>query len=110
MFNPQGNSIQKRLRIVMALVPILTFVIIARLFYWQIIRGPELQTIAGKQHETVTYLEAKRGNILDFEGNILAGTKNLYNLYVYKPQLTISHNDLVESLVQNLDISKVAYH
>jgi cell division protein FtsI (penicillin-binding protein 3) len=87
----------------MALVPILTFVIIARLFYWQIIRGPELQTIAGKQHETVTYLEAKRGNILDFEGNILAGTKNLYNLYVYKPQLTISHNDLVESLVQNLD-------
>lgn len=103
MQNYQGGITQKRLRIIITLVPIISFIILARLFYWQIVRGPELQTKAEKQHETVTYLEAKRGNILDFEGNILAGIKNLYHLYVYKPQLTISSNDLVEKLIENLD-------
>ncbi|HOX96052.1 MAG TPA: penicillin-binding protein 2 [Candidatus Woesebacteria bacterium] len=103
MFTNSGNVIQKRLRIVIVLVPFIGLIILLRLFYWQIIRGPELQTKASKQHETTTYLEAKRGNILDFEGNILAGTKNLYHLYVYKPQLEISDNDLVEKLIENLD-------
>jgi len=99
----QGNSIQKRLKIIILLIPIICFAILARLFYWQIIRGPELQTKANNQHETTTYLEAKRGDILDFEGNILAGTKNLYHLYVYKPQLTIGNNDLIEKLIENFD-------
>lgn len=103
MQNYQGNLIQKRLKIVIFLIPILSLIVIARLFYWQIIRGPELQTKASNQHETTTYLEAKRGNILDFEGNILAGTKNLYHLFVYKPQLTISDNDLIQKLIENFD-------
>lgn len=103
MQNYQGNLIQKRLKIIIFLVPIICLVIIGRLFYWQIIRGPELQTKASNQHETTTYLEAKRGNILDFEGNILAGTKNLYHLFVYKPQLTVSNTELVEKLIENLD-------
>ena len=103
MFTNSGNLIQKRLKIIVFLIPLLGVAILFRLFYWQIIRGPELQTKADRQHETTTYLKAKRGNILDFEGNILAGTKNLYHLFVYKPQLEISNNDLIEALVQNLD-------
>jgi len=103
MQNFQGNLIQKRLRIIIFLIPVMGFIVLARLFYWQVIRGPELQTIANRQHETTTYLEAKRGDILDFQGNILAGTKNLYHLFVYKPQLTISNNDLIEKLIENLD-------
>lgn len=103
MQNYQGNLIKKRLKIIVFLIPIMGFILLSRLFYWQIIRGPELQTIAGRQHETTTFLQAKRGDILDFEGNILAGTKNLYHLYVYKPQLVIGNNDLIESLITNLD-------
>lgn len=103
MYNFQGNILQKRLKIVMFLVPVICMVILFRLFYWQIIRGPELQTKASRQYETTTYLEAKRGNILDFEGNVLAGTKNLYHLFVYKPQLEIGNNDLIEALLENLD-------
>ncbi len=103
MLNSQGNLIQKRLKTIIFLTPLLCLIIIGRLFYWQIIRGPELQTKASNQHETTTYLEAKRGNILDFEGNILAGTKNLYHLFVYKPQLTIGNNDLIEKLIENMD-------
>jgi cell division protein FtsI/penicillin-binding protein 2 len=103
MLTNSGSLTQRRLKIVIYLVPFIGLAILFRLFYWQIIRGPELQTKADNQHEMTTYLQAKRGNILDFEGNILAGTKNLYHLYVYKPQLTISTNDLVEKLVENLD-------
>lgn len=103
MSTKSENLVQKRLKIVIYLIPLIGLVILFRLFYWQIIRGPELQTKANNQHETVTYLDAKRGDILDFEGNVLAGTKNLYHMYVYKPQLTISENDLVETLVENLD-------
>ena len=88
-----------RLRVVSYLIPIITLVLIGRLFYWMVLRGPELQTKASRQHETVTVLKAKRGNILDSEGSVLAGTKNLYHLFVYKPQLTISKNDLVEKLL-----------
>ena len=72
------------------------------MFYWQIIRGPELQTKADRQHQTVTLLKAKRGDILDSAGNVLAGTKNLYHLFVYKPQLEISSNDLIETLLGSL--------
>jgi cell division protein FtsI/penicillin-binding protein 2 len=67
-----------------------------------VLRGPELQTKSDRQHQMVTILKAKRGNILDSEGGVLAGTKNLYHLFVYKPQLTISKNDLVEQLIGSL--------
>lgn len=103
MHNFQGNLIQKRLKIVIFIIPVIGLIILGRLFYWQVIRGPELQAKANKQYETTTYLEAKRGDILDFEGNILAGTKNLYHMYVYKPQLTVSNNDLIQTLIENLD-------
>ncbi len=53
---------------------------------------------ASRQHETVTTLIAKRGNILDSEGNVLAGSKNLYHLFLYKPQLEISDADLISKL------------
>lgn len=97
-----------RLRVVTYLIPIITLILIGRLFYWMVLRGPELQTKASRQHETVTVLKAKRGNILDSEGGVLAGTKNLYHLYVYKPQLTISKNDLVEKLIIALQTDQVA--
>lgn len=108
MFNSQNNLLQKRLKIVIFVIPIIGLIILGRLFYWQIIRGPELQSKANKQYETTTFLEAKRGDILDFEGNILAGTKNLYHMYVYKPQLTISNNDLIQDLIDNLDKDEAA--
>lgn len=99
---------QYRLRIIYKLVPIIFLVILVRLFYWQIYRGPELKAKASKQHEVVTTLKAQRGDILDREGHVLSGTRNLYHLYVYKPQLEISENDLTEKLLSNLQKTKEA--
>ncbi len=96
------NLTQKRLRTIIVLIPILTLGLLTRLFYWQMIRGPELQTKAARQHQTVSLLLAKRGDITDSEGNVLAGTKNLFHLFVYKPQLEISEVELIEKLALNL--------
>lgn len=94
---------QSRLRILIYLVPVIFFVLIIRLFYWQIVRGPEMKSKASRQHETVTTLKAKRGDILDSEKNVLVGSKNMYHLYVYKPQLTISTEELKYKLLTLLD-------
>lgn len=97
-----------RLRVITLLIPIIFVILIGRLFYWMVLRGPELQTKAARQHETVTILKAKRGDILDSDGGVLAGTKNLYHLFVYKPQLTISKNDLIEKILPFLQTDKEA--
>lgn len=99
---------QSRIRIVSLLIPIIFLIVIARLFYWQIIRGPEMQAKASRQHETVTTLKAKRGNILDSEGGVLVGSKNLYHLFVYKPQLKISKDELVNLLLGDLNKTPIA--
>ena len=96
------NLTQERLRIVSLLIPVIFLILITRLFYWQIIRGPEMKAKASRQHETIITLKARRGNILDTEGGILAGSKNLYHLFVYKPQLKISENELVGLLLKHL--------
>lgn len=87
-----------RLKIITLIVPVAFLILVARLFYWQIIRGPELKAKASKQHETVVSLKAKRGDILDSEGNLLAGSKGLYHLFLYKPQLKIPEQELVDRL------------
>lgn len=103
MYKTSGDLTHQRLKIISIVIPVIFLIILGRLFYWQIIRGPELQTKASNQHETTTILKAKRGDILDSDGDILAGTKNLYHLFVYKPQLKISLNDLTETLVGVLE-------
>ncbi len=87
-----------RLRILFILVPSIAFLILARLFYWQIIRGPGLTQKANRQHQDVTILASQRGDILDSRGELLAGTQNLYHLFVYKPQLEKDKVDLASSV------------
>lgn len=94
---------QSRIKILIYLIPVIFLILIFRLFYWQVIRGPEMKAKASRQHETVTTLKAKRGDILDKDGNVLVGSKNLYHLYVYKPQLLIPLDDLKIKLLTILD-------
>ena len=87
-----------RLKLITNLTPLLFLIILTRLFYWQIIRGPQLSIKASRQHSSVSVLQARRGNIYDTNGELLAGTKNLYHLYLYKPQLKDSVDKVVDLL------------
>lgn len=75
------------MRLILRLLPLLAIVVIVRLFHWQIIRGDYLKARAASQHTKETLLSGQRGDILDTNGNILAGTKKLFHLAVYKPAL-----------------------
>ncbi|MBI3954601.1 hypothetical protein HY333_01010, partial [Candidatus Collierbacteria bacterium] len=92
------NLTQYRLRLIILISPLLSLILISRLFYWQIIRGPRLSSKANRQHQVVTNLSAKRGDILDRNGTLLAGTQNLFHLYAYKPLLDQPVSNLPELL------------
>jgi stage V sporulation protein D (sporulation-specific penicillin-binding protein) len=87
-----------RLKLITNLTPLLFVAILVRLFYWQIIKGPQLNIKATRQHSSVSILQARRGNIYDTNGELLAGTKNLYHLYLYKPQMKDSTEKIVNAL------------
>lgn len=84
-----------RLRLLSILVPFVAILIVVRLFYWQIIRGSNLRDQANRQHQDVVVLASERGSIYDQDGDLLAGTQNLYHLFVYKPQLIKDKFELV---------------
>lgn len=57
------------------------FVIIIRLFYWQIIRADFLESQADIQHFTNKKIEARRGNILFSDGSMLASSNPVFTVY-----------------------------
>lgn len=66
----------------------LGFLVIAgRLFYWQIIKGNELSSIASKQYERSSISQAKRGDIFTSDGYLLVGNQPAYRLFAQKDQL-----------------------
>lgn len=87
-----------RLKLVTRLFPLIFVLILVRLFYWQVVKGPQLNLKASRQHSSVSLLIARRGDIYDTNGELLAGTKNLYHLYLYKPQM----EDGVDTITENL--------
>ena len=62
--------------------------VVARLFYWQIVRGKELAAKGLSQYFYTLTLPARRGEILSSDGSILAGSKQTYLLYAYKPNFS----------------------
>lgn len=94
----QSSTSHDRLKIITIFIPVIFCILFVRLFYWQVLRGPELKAKASRQHETVITLKARRGDILDKDGGLLGGSKGLYHMYVYKPQLKISPIELVDIL------------
>lgn len=56
--------------------------IMARLYVLQIVRGPELTAMAEHSRERVDVLRARRGNITDRNGNLLAATRPVIELGV----------------------------
>lgn len=94
MINKESLEVSNtRLRILSLVLPLIVFLVVIRLFYWQIIKGPKLSSQANRQHQEVVVLNSHRGTIFDVNGDILAGTKILYHLYAYKPQFEKDSKD-----------------
>lgn len=82
-----GISGKKRLFILLAFIGVLYIALCGRLFYIQVIQGPELQEKALSQWTRDTELTAARGRILDREGIVLAQSSTAYKILLWPQQM-----------------------
>ncbi len=75
-------SLQKRLLSIILIVAFLFCLLLVRLFYLQVVKQENLQIKALEQWVRTLPLTAKRGQILDTNGNILAISSTTYDCYV----------------------------
>lgn len=78
-----------------ALFMLFLFCLVARLFYWQIVRADFLQSQADNQHFTDTKLDAERGNIFFSDGSILTVSNPVFNLYGLPKEISHEQKILV---------------
>lgn len=76
-----------RYNIMSLIIYIIGIVIIVKLFSLQIVNGGEYLEKSNTRLTRETTVKASRGNILDCNGNILAGTKIKYSLELYKSKI-----------------------
>ncbi len=78
-----------RFNILIVLVYIIGIILLIQLFNLQIIHGEEYLEKSSSRLTRETTVLASRGNILDRNGNILAGTEAKYALNIYKSKIDI---------------------
>ena len=87
-----------RYNILIVLVYIIGIILLIQLFNLQIIHGQEYLEKSSSRLTRETTILAARGNILDRNGNIIAGTDTKYSLEIYKSK--IDANTLNNTLLQ----------
>ena len=90
---PSLNSIKKRTTIIIVVTFIAFAAVIAKMAWWQVVRGPELYETAKKIQTAETVERANRGRILDRNGMVLAESASVKTL-VCNPQDVRTNGDL----------------
>ncbi len=72
--------------------------IIARLYYWQVIAGEELAAAAEGQHQVSFEIPAKRGQILASDGFPLATAEEAYLVFASLPDLQENPSEIASKL------------
>lgn len=78
---------------------IFLFIIIVRLFYWQILNSDNLTARAEQQHLVTQNLDAPRGVILSSDGSLLVSNKPTYTLFG-NPKIVKNKTDVAKSLAK----------
>lgn len=86
-FGVSRKTVKIRLVVGFALTVLLTFVLLGRLAWIQIVRADELYDQAWEQWHHVTRLKAERGLIYDSQGRLLAGSKPVQTVAAIPPQI-----------------------
>ncbi len=91
---------RQRQMFIFLLVCLGTVVLLARLYYWQVLQsqsGYKLAQLANNEHIQNLIVDAPRGLIYDIQGRILATNVVRDDVYVEPVQFTIDHPDNTQS-------------
>lgn len=77
-----GKNMLRRLLILGVVIAFLLSTNIVRIFYLQVVRGEELALKAESQQMRDTEISAMRGTIYDSEGNVLAQSATVWNIFL----------------------------
>lgn len=99
-----------RYNVLSMLIHIIGIVIIIKLFTIQIVNGQDYLEKSNSRLTRETVIKASRGNILDCNGNIMAGTKIKYSLNIYKSKIEISElNNTILHCINILEKNSDSY-
>src|SRR5579863_4776821 len=94
---------RSRQMLIFLLVCVGMVVLLGRLYYWQVLRGPELAQLANNEHISNQILYAPRGLIYDAQGHILATNVVRDDVYIEPYQFSIDHApDVFQSTLDSL--------
>ena len=93
-----------RYNIMSLIIYAIGIIIVVKLFSLQIVKGSEYLERSNSRLTRETTIKASRGNILDCNGNILAGTKIKYSLELYKSKIeNYQLNDTILNAINVLE-------
>ncbi|MBP7768541.1 penicillin-binding protein 2 [Candidatus Woesebacteria bacterium] len=103
---PTETFYKNRERIFLSLFSLGIVIILARLFYWQIIEGSRLTAQANNQYERKFTSTGVRGSIYTADGQLLVGNKKVYRLFA-QPQVITQPPEQLAALIAPLAITDV---
>lgn len=87
-----------RLKILISTISFIFLIIISRLFYWQILVGPQYREKALSQTLKLEKIDAIRGKIYDYQNFPLVQNQSIYTLSIYKPNLTLPLDQVISKI------------
>ena len=97
-------SFQRRVFILVIVIILVFITVFCRLGYLQLVKGKELQVLGASQWLRDLPLSAKRGDILDCNGTLLATSKTTYDVYV-RARSVDNPNTLARLISEKLDLN-----
>ena len=89
---------QVRIKILTLFFLVFFFILVYRLFFWQILRSKSLAQEARSQYETKKFVSAPRGNILASDGSLLVARGEAYLAFAEIPQIKKSPQEIANLL------------
>ena len=100
-----------RYNILSIFVYVIGIILIIQLFNLQIVHGEEYLETANSRLTRETTIKAARGNILDCNGNLLAGNQIRYSLKIYKSKIDeINLNQTILNTINILEANGDSYN
>lgn len=90
--------VNRRINVLVFIFILFNLIILARLFYWQVIVASKAKELAWSQYRLQVEVPALRGEILASDGFPLAASQKAYLVYASLPHLNYSPEEVAEKL------------